>query len=75
MFKKYISDINKLNNSLEGLRDRLTSSLDKSLGNESPEFKKAVFDIVAKAKNGDIDYKASQEEIDKLKKMQHGNNS
>lgn len=75
MFEKYIKDSRKLQKQMQEFQEKATASLNKSIGSQSPEFKEAVVNIIAKAKNGEVDYKATEAEIQKLKDLQGGDNN
>ena len=60
---------------MQEFQEKASKSLNQSIGSQSPEFKEAIINIIAKAKNGDVDYKATEAEIQKLKDLQDGNNN
>ena len=60
---------------MKEFQEKAQASLNQSIGGQSQEFKSAVIDIIAKAKNGDVDYKATEAEIQKLKDLQDGDNT
>jgi len=75
MFDEYIKESRKLEKFLNEFHEKASASLKQSIGNQPPEFKKAVGDIIARAKNGEVDPKTTAEEIEKLKKMSNGDNT
>ena len=75
MFEKYIKESRELQKQMQEFQEKAQASLNQSIGGQSQEFKSAVYDIIAKAKNGEVDYKATEVEIQKLKDLQDGNNT
>ncbi len=75
MFKKYIESSRALQKQMHEFQEKASASLSKSIGSQSPEFKAAIYDIIAKAKNGEVDYKATEAEIQKLKDLQDGDST
>ena len=75
MFEKYIKESRALQKQMQEFQEKAQASLNQSIGSQSPEFKEAVINIIAKAKNGEVDYKATEAEIQKLKDLQDGNNN
>jgi len=75
MFEKYIKESRALQKQMQEFQEKAQASLNQSIGGQSPEFKSAVIDIIAKAKKGDVDYKATEAEIQKLKDLQDGNST
>jgi hypothetical protein len=75
MFEKYIKSSRALQKQMQEFQEKAQASLNQSIGSQSPEFKEAVINIIAKAKNGEVDYKATEAEIQKLKDLQDGNNN
>jgi seryl-tRNA synthetase len=75
MFEKYIKSSRELQKQMQEFQEKAQASLNQSIGSQSPEFKEAIINIIAKAKNGDVDYKATEAEIQKLKDLQDGNNN
>ena len=75
MFEKYIKESRALQKQMQEFQEKAQASLNQSIGGQSAEFRSAVYDIIAKAKNGDVDYKATEAEIQKLKDLQDGDNT
>jgi seryl-tRNA synthetase len=75
MFEKYIKSSRALQKQMQEFQEKAQASLNQSIGSQSPEFKEAVINIIAKAKNGEVDYKATEAEIQKLKDLQDGNST
>ena len=75
MFEKYIKSSRELQKQMQEFQEKAQASLNQSIGSQSPEFKEAIINIIAKAKSGEVDYKATEAEIQKLKDLQDGNNN
>ena len=75
MFEKYIKESRALQKQMQEFQEKAQASLNQSIGGQSAEFKSAVYDIIAKAKNGDVDYKSTEADIQKLKDLQDGDST
>lgn len=75
MFEKYIKSSRALQKQMQEFKDKATASLNNSIRSQSPEFKEAVINIMAKAKNGEVDIKNIDAEIKKLKDLQDGHST